>query len=73
MGPEDDLIAALDALVEHNDLSDEEKRIVAEMRPRVAEGRLTAQNEAWIARVVEREYEKAQLSEYPDSGWDVDS
>lgn len=72
MGPEDDLVAALDALVEHNDLSDAEKRIVAEMRPRVAEGRFKAQDEAWIARVVEREYEKALAAEHPDSGWSDD-
>lgn len=63
-GPEGDLVAALDALVEHNDLSDEEKRIVTEMRPRVAEGRFTTQDEAWIARVIEREYEKALAQDY---------
>lgn len=66
-GPEDDLVAALDALLQHNDLSEDEKRIVQEMRPRVAEGRFTEQDEAWIARVVDREYEKALAQEAADS------
>lgn len=77
-GPEDDLVAALDALHKNDQLRDEEKSRAAEVRDRLILGEVREEDAAWIAAVAERAYEQALADEmwrrqldfedYPD-GW----
>lgn len=62
-GPEDDLVAALDALHKNDQLRDEEKSRAAEVRDRLILGEVREEDAAWIGKVAERAYEQAMSDE----------